>query len=133
MRNYPNAFHLPWRVLAWLGLFGSLAIVWILAAAPRADAEDFCGVTLAPYGQGGDRCWGQGHVLYDVIIVTHERAGCVDVANTNNELLQSWTCISSGNSTAIWMTPEGRRKGVVRNNNLSASGYFGANEGVYAP
>ena len=32
MRNYPNAFHLPWRVLAWLGLFGSLAIVWILGS-----------------------------------------------------------------------------------------------------
>jgi hypothetical protein len=110
----------------------ALLLMAALAAttAPVAHAanENFCEGTLQPYGHSGDRCWGTTQLIYDVNLVTYERSGCVDVANGNNELLQSWTCISSANSTSLLMEPSIRRKGVVRNNNLTYTGRFAAGE-----
>lgn len=103
----------------------------------QAASENFCtSAWLNPYGWGGDRCWATGHTtLHSVNIVTHERAGCVDIANGSNELMFSWVCGPAASSPAaaatIWdFAHEGVfRKGVIRNNNLSFGGYFDGSQG----
>jgi hypothetical protein len=102
------------------------------SSSAQAAGENFCtNVWLNPYGSGGDRCWAPGHTtLYHAMVVTHERAGCVDIANGSNELLFSWVCGPAGSSPATAATiydfaHEGVfRKGVIRNNNLSFGGHF---------
>lgn len=94
-------------------------------------AETFCNnVTLAPYGQYGDRCyaasWEAHPYLLAVWLRTNERAGCVSYAAQNSgDLKGSWYCIGSYSFTyhQIPSSPEPRR-GVIRNNNLSYSGKF---------
>lgn len=102
------------------------------SSSAQAASENFCTSTwLNPHGWAGDRCWSTGHTtLYAVNVVTHERAGCVDIANGANELMFSWMCGPAGSSPGISQTiwdfaHEGIfRKGVIRNNNLSSGGYF---------
>jgi hypothetical protein len=108
-------------------------MVMYFSPPKAAAAENFCGVTLQPYGQAGDRCWGASHHIYGVNMLTHERAGCVDIANGSNELLQAWQCVSSSNVSEITGIPNDgvNRKGVVRNNNLSFTGFFNATEFCY--
>jgi hypothetical protein len=120
-------------------LSAAAAIVAMCAALPStaAASENFCGVTLQPYGHNGDRCWGMGHPLFGITMVTYERAGCVDAANSNNELLGSWICAAAGSvpgpAAELHFTNDGvRRKGVIRNNNLSFTGYFAGAEVCYA-
>lgn len=94
-----------------------------------AGSENFCDTTLQPYGHSGDRCRGLAHNLSGVNWTTHERAGCADLENGNSELIQSWTCISSNNVGALGpFIPMGNLKGIVRNNNVSSTGYFAATE-----
>lgn len=138
-KGHEMAGRIPW-IEAWrlrlAGLASAVALVTVLgSSAPSAMAanENFCGIVLAPFGQNGDRCWGAGHYIYDVNLVTYERAGCVDVANSNNELLQAWQCVGSTSSWSLIMEPTMRRKGVVRNNNVNNSGKFGGGEAWTAP
>lgn len=105
--------------------------------APASASENYCGVTLAPYGQSGDRCYGTGAFLFGTTVETFERAGCVDVANSENVLLQSWSCGAAGSwpgpAAEILFSNDGvRRKGVARNNNTSFSGFFDAGEVCYS-
>lgn len=100
-----------------------------LAPSSAMANENFCPtVTLAPYGQGGDRCWGTMQYMFGINMETHERAGCVDVANGSNGLLQSWTCVGTYNTAKFHYSPTIRRKGVVRNDNFTYTGVFGASE-----
>lgn len=111
-----------------------VAAAMVFATPPssaQAASENFCtSAWLAQYGAAGDRCWSTGHAsLYAVNVVTHERGGCVDIANGANELMFSWVCGPNWSSPAaaatIWdFAHEGVfRKGVIRNNNATA-GYF---------
>lgn len=105
------------------------SVVGVSLTPSSANAtENFCYGTLAPYGQGGDRCWGSMQYMYGINLVTYERAGCADVANGSNELLEAWTCIGSSNVMELHYTPSIRRKAVARNNNLTYSGFFSAGE-----
>lgn len=102
------------------------------SSSAQAASENFCtSAWLNPHGWGGDRCWSTGHTtLYAVNVVTHERAGCVDIANGANELMFAWMCGPAGSSPAaaatIWDFNHAGvfRKGVIRNNNLSSGGFF---------
>jgi hypothetical protein len=104
------------------------------SSSAQAASENFCtSAWLAPYGSGGDRCWSPGHTsLYSALVVTHERAGCVDIANGANELMFSWMCGAAWSSPAAAASiydfgHEGLfRKGVIRNNNTSNGGWFDA-------
>jgi hypothetical protein len=118
-----------------LGLAGLITAILLYAGAvvgPIADAaaEPFCqAVTLAPYGQYGDRCyaweWEAHPYLAIVSIQTDERAGCVTSADLSGNLKESWYCIGNGSSGWKYVnyTSEPRR-GVIRNNNLNYSGRF---------
>lgn len=111
-------------------LITALGLYFAVLAPSAHAAENFCGVTLQPYGQSGDRCYGASHHIYGVNLVTYERAGCVDIANGSNELLQSWQCVGASSGYEIQGIPNDgvNRKGVVRNNNLSFTGFFNAAE-----
>lgn len=124
-----------------LGLLMSAALLaaWIVSfgAAPNASANQaFCsGVSLAPYGQGGDRCWGPSANGLDMgWVITVQRAGCVTIADGSNNLLTSWVCGPAGSSPGLAASvflasaPGVWRKAVIRNNNLSNSGNF---SGIY--
>lgn len=109
------------------------AVVLLLSfATPKASAGGaFCQeVWLAPYGKGGDRCWGPSvYGLSYAALITHERAGCVTIADGSNNLLTSWVCGAAGsapaNAAELWLANYAyNRKGVIRNNNLSYGGYF---------
>lgn len=108
-------------------MLGALAI-----AAPKASATNFCTqVNLAPYGQGGDRCWGPVKQWLNYgQVTTFQRAGCVDIADGSNNLLASWVCGAAGSSPQyaanIWYNSDlaGWHKAVIRNNNGSSSGTF---------
>lgn len=120
-----------------------MAVASLLAlsvAAPKAEAGgNFCtSVNLAPYGQGGDRCWGPlKQWLNYAQVVTYQRAGCVDVADANNNLLASWVCGAAGSAPAtaanMWYQQNlaGYRKAVIRNNNLSYWGTFSGGYNCY--
>src|SRR5690242_673440 len=115
-------------------LAAALAAVMMFSAADSSSAqaasESFCtNVWLSPYGLAGDRCWANGHTsLTSAWVVTHERAGCVDIANGSNELMYSWVCGGAASSPGIaasiydFSHAGVFRKGVIRNNNLSAYG-----------
>lgn len=66
-------------------------------------------------------------------MTTHERAGCVDIANGSNELLESWHCVGKWSAYEIIGIPDDgvNRKGVIRNNNLSFTGWFIGSEFCY--
>lgn len=122
------------RGMLFLGAAMAAAMMFFAmnSSSAQAASENFCtGAWLNPYGWGGDRCWSSGHTsLYAVNVVTHERAGCVDIANGSNELMFSWVCGPAWSSPAaaatIWDFAHAGvfRKGVIRNNNLSSGGYF---------
>jgi hypothetical protein len=120
------------RVMLFLGAVTAAVTMYFAATASSALAENFCtNAYLNPYGQSGDRCWAPGHTtLTSAWIVTHERAGCVDIANGSNELMFSWVCGAAGSSPAIaasiydFSHSGVFRKGVIRNNNLSFAGHF---------
>lgn len=110
-----------------------LSVVTLLyaVAAPTASAGNFCtNVSLSPFGQGGDRCWGPAiSGLNYGGVVTNERAGCVNIADGSNNLQGSWVCGSKGSSPGVaaekWIpASEANFKGVIRNNNQSFSGTF---------
>ncbi|HEY6730740.1 MAG TPA: hypothetical protein VI039_06915 [Solirubrobacterales bacterium] len=114
-------------------VMAAATMFFAIGASPaQAASENFCtSAWLAPYGSGGDRCYSTGHTsLYNAVVVTHERAGCVDIANGANELMFSWMCGAAGSSpaTAASIYDFGHegvfRKGVIRNNNLSFGGWF---------
>ena len=126
-----------------IGLIAVLASVVAVSAvaAPAASANASICPTgyywLAPYGQGGDRCFGPAVFAGSAGVVTYERAGCITWANTSNALLMSWVCGSAGSSpgsAAIIYAPNDgvRRKGVVRNNNLSYAAHFGGSVACYS-
>ena len=120
------------RVMLLLGAVIAAVTMYFAATASSALGENFCtNAYLQPYGKGGDRCWATGHTtLLSALVVTHERAGCVDIANGSNELMFSWVCGAAGsaptsaasifdfNHSGVF------RKGVIRNNNLSLAGHF---------
>lgn len=121
--------HWRWRAIAILAI-AALGAVWAAGHAPKANAENFCtNVTLAPYGHGGDRCTAPvGGYIWGVVLVTHERAGCASIAN-NGVVLASWTCTSAQNVLQTYYTPNNQwAHGIIRNNNLSASGVFEGNQ-----
>lgn len=110
-------------------LLASACTIYLGSASTAKATEGFCGVTLQPYGQSGDRCYSLGRYVHVTHMVTHDRAGCLSVANSSNQLLMSWYCAAAGSSPAIAnylvFNDDGiRRKGVIRNNNLSYKGYF---------
>jgi hypothetical protein len=114
--------------LAMAGVFLAASILFFSATAPKASASIFCAnVQLAPFGSGGDRCWGPA---MDAInwgeVRTTNRAGCVDIADASNNLLASWNCTAAGTSTTIFVSsPLGvYRKVVIRNNNTNNPGVF---------
>jgi len=116
--------------------FAVVGILYLAVAVPRASAlVAFCDhVTLQPYGHSGDRCWGPGNYLLNASVSTEERAGCVDFANSENVLLQSWVCGAKESHPAayVYAVNDGKkRKGVIRNNNLSFTGVFIGNEVCY--
>lgn len=113
------------------------------AVAPsKASATtqyNFCqDVTLAPYGQYGDRChaWGGGYLAH-VALVTYERAGCSSVTDGHGNLIQSWSCFPKGSAPGAhhiyWGNDGTYRKAVIRNNNTSFSGKFTGNYLCYNP
>jgi len=110
----------------------ALSLGWAVNAPHASAAENFCG-TLQPFGQPGDQCFGASHHIRGVNLVTHERAGCVSIANGSNELLQSWQCTGAGSSSEINGIPNDgvNRKGTIRNNNASFSGAFNGAEFCY--
>lgn len=126
------------RGMLFLGAaMAAAAMFFAIGSSPaQAASENFCtGVWLNPYGSGGDRCWATGHTtLHSANVVTHERGGCVDIANGSNELMFSWVCGPNWSSPAaaatIWdFAHEGVfRKGVIRNNNATG-GYFDGSQG----
>ena len=129
-----NAISVSKRALLASSLLLAAISLFLMSHSSNALAsEGFCGVTLQPYGQSGDRCWGASHHLRGVNMTTHERAGCVDIANGSNELLQSWQCVGSySTSEIVGISDDGvNRKGVIRNNNLSFTGWFIGSEFCY--
>jgi len=122
-------------MVALVALASSISLYFAMSSTASAN-EPLCGVYLQPYGQPGDRCYGAGHPLFGVTMVTYERAGCVDVANSNNELLLAWKCAAAGSAPGpaaeLHFANDGvRRKGVIRNNNLSFKGYFSGTVACY--
>lgn len=114
-------------VVAAMALLGGL----VLTPAAKAGVETpICGVTLAPYGQSGDRCWGPSQQrLLSVWVSTSQRSGCVTYASPSNELQDSWYCVGSGTSAGKYVRNDGGyHKAVVRNNNLTYSGWFGGKQ-----
>jgi hypothetical protein len=119
-------------------LIAAMAMYFAAQPSPASAQNNFCeGAFLAPYGQGGDRCWGPVHHLFGVGVVTGERAGCVDIADGSNNLLRSWNCgpansVPGEAANMFWGSNDGvNRKGVIRNNNTSYSGYFYGIESCY--
>jgi hypothetical protein len=109
-------------------MYGGMAV----ATAPKASATNFCEeVTLAPYGSYGDRCyawpWESGR-MWQVGVLTRERAGCVTTAAANSgDLLEPWLCVGKESQIVRWIANDGRvRRGVIRNNNSTYSGRFTA-------
>jgi hypothetical protein len=100
----------PWLTTIRLGRQVALLAAAALAAAAMlatvnvssASAGNFCTyVWLAPYGSGGDRCWGPSQsTLNYAAVVTYERAGCVNIADGSNNLLASWVCGAAGSNPA---------------------------------
>jgi hypothetical protein len=112
-------------VLLFVGMVAAVAMLFAVTA-PSASAGNFCSYAwVAPYGQGGDRCWGASHYqLNFASVITYERAGCVTIADGSNNLLTSWVCGGAGsnpsNAAQLWLDNyTENRKGVVRNNNVS--------------
>lgn len=124
------------RLLLLTALLAAIA-GWVVAAPQSAQASNFCtNVFLAPYGQGGDRCFSNLAQTASAGVVTHERAGCVDFADGSNNLLRSWVCGAAGSGggfavliyngdTNIWI------KSVIRNNNLSYGAHFDGGRTCY--
>lgn len=123
-----------------IGALMALCLVAMLSSASAAYAGKFCqGAWLAPYGQGGDRCWGSAErSLNWAAVETHERAGCVDIADGANNLTQAWACGAAGSGSGYAMAvsipidPNGYFKGVIRNNNSTYGAYFGGEQACYA-
>jgi hypothetical protein len=110
-------------------LFAAGCTFYLGSASTARAGENYCGVYLQPYGQNGDRCYSLGRYIHTVSMVTYERAGCLSLANSSNQLLTSWQCAAAGSAPAaatyFALNDDGvRRKGVIRNNNLSYKGYF---------
>jgi len=110
----------------------ALALSSAALSPPKAEAGYFCqGVTLNPYGQGGDRCWGPSvPYLYYSDVRTTNRAGCATIADNANNLLTSWVCGPAGSEPGIaaWTSLFNGgglpRKAVIRNNNTNNQGTF---------
>lgn len=124
------------RGMLFLGAAMAAAMMFFVmnSSSAQAASENFCtSAWLSPFGLAGDRCWAPGHTtLHSVNVVTHERAGCVDIANGANELMFAWACGPAGSSPAISQTiwdfaHEGVfRKGVIRNNTGTAAFFDGS-------
>lgn len=105
----------------------------LIGSASKASAGTACtGVNLAPYGQGGDRCYGPAaDALNYADVRTQSRAGCVDIADGANNLLTSWVCGASGSwpgyAASVYVASYFGtwHKGVIRNNNTGNWGVFG--------
>ncbi|MBK5218653.1 MAG: hypothetical protein JJE35_02525 [Thermoleophilia bacterium] len=114
--------------IVFVALLATVCFTFLLAAAPKASATLFCqNVQLNPYGQGGDRCWGPAlKSLNWGQVLTVNRAGCVDIADTSNNLLSSWNCAAAGAEATIFVSNDltTYRKVVIRNNNVSNAGTF---------
>src|SRR5215217_6679784 len=109
-------------VLPLLALLGAAAV--LLAAHPsRASAgENICtNVTLQRFGAAGDRCFSTLHNLFNATVITFEKAGCVSVADSANNITMEWRCGARGSSPTwaaeIFPPLDGvNRKGAIRNN-----------------
>jgi hypothetical protein len=122
------------RTLAFLALLGSMAVMAFAMPSTSMAQENFCGVYLQP--NLSQRCYSPGHPLFGVSLVTYEMPGCVTVANSSNELLQTWTCAPKGSSPGpaveLHFANDGiRRKGVIGNYGGSV-GYFAGLVACYA-
>lgn len=65
-----------------------------VSSAAAQTSYNFCAVTLAPYGQYGDRCssWGGGY-LSESSVIGYDHSACIDYTNGINEnLMYSWAC-----------------------------------------
>jgi hypothetical protein len=93
-------------------------------------AATICTEVLQPFGHPGDRCWGPSRDLRGAGMNTYERAGCLVIANGQNELLESWHCTGSKSKIEIIGIPNDgmNRKGIMRNNNLTYAAYFAGSE-----
>lgn len=116
-----------------IGIFVALLLGLWAATGPVANAsaaDNFCHQVLQPYGHSGDRCWGLSRDLRGSGMNTYERAGCLVIANGQNELLESWHCTDANSTIEIIGIPNDgiNRKGIARNNNLTYSAYFAASD-----
>jgi hypothetical protein len=120
------------RVALLLAMIASAIAMYFMTPSTATASEPICHVNLAPYGQNGDRCWGPGRPLFNVYMQTYQRAGCVNAANSSNQLLGIWQCVGANSGYLINFQNDGiRRKGVIRNNNVSYVGYFAGSQTCY--
>lgn len=115
-------------LLTLVGVFVAAALFFGISAS-KASAGNFCGTPSSPawvnpYGQGGDKCWGNALPgLNYAAVITFQRAGCVTLAEGTN-LLTAWVCGAAGsnpsNAAEVYKWNYSNWwKGVVRNNNVS--------------
>jgi len=117
------------------------AVVATQAPAVAHAGEGFCdGVTLAPYGQWGDRCyaweWQAHSELVWVTVRDFQRSGCADYApQYSGELKSSWACFAKETWGYKWVSPVTTTpyRGVIRNNNLSYNGTFDGEVAYFSP
>jgi hypothetical protein len=115
------------RAMALMLALVASATLYLGVEVPHASAQiqtDFCvNVWLQP---NGEKCWGHLNYLAEAFVVTQEHAGCVDVADGSNNLLQSWKCVGDHSWTEIILGNDGTlRKAVIRNNSGAAAHFTG--------
>lgn len=121
-------------------LLAAILFVMVIGSAPKASASIFCEASyLAPYGSGGDRCYGPSNKGLDWAgVVTQERAGCVAILDGANNFLTSWVCGGAGSTpaTAASVSYGGgfltNQKGIIRSNNQSFSAWFRGQQACFA-
>ncbi len=124
----------PKRLTALLGVMGVLLVAYAQADPPKASAQDhynFCAVTLAPYGQYGDRCYAVGGgYLRGINMQAYQHSGCATTAVVSSgELTKPWTCLPAGGGTLglTYSQNTDYLKAVLRNNTTgSATSVTGA-------
>jgi hypothetical protein len=112
-------------------LFAAVAMYFAATPSPALAQTEyhFCQVTLAPYGQNGDRCsaWGGGY-LFEAGVIGYNHSACIDFTNgIDNNLMYSWACAPApqpGQFTykAVNYGNDGvYRKPIIRNNTTGDS------------
>lgn len=110
-----------WLVLlAALMATAAMYFPWTVQQASAQTSYAFCWkVTLAPYGQYGDRCnsWGGGY-LRDSSVYGYYHSACIDYTNgVNQNLMYPWACTPKGTFRYVGFWNDGiYRKPIIRNN-----------------